>query len=84
MKQEIQKFIDSLKNKYDFHLHSAKINGMQIDLRSCGVLYFLIINGTIIHQSFRSSHLKKILEEWRDGKRELISYSDGMGLLIKT
>ena len=83
MKQEIQKFIDSLKNKYDFYLHSTNINGMQIDLRSCGVLYLLIINGTIIHQTLRSSHIKKILEEWRDGKRKLKSYSDGMGLLIK-
>lgn len=83
MKQEIQNFIDSLKNKYDFHLHSANVNGMQIDLFSCGVFLILRINQATIHQTLNSSYMKKILVEWRDGKRELKSYDDGMGLLIK-
>lgn len=83
MKQEIEKFIESLKNKYDFYLHSANINGMQIDLRSCGVLLILKINGITIHQTASYSYMKKILKEWMDGERELRSYDDGMGLLIK-
>jgi hypothetical protein len=84
MKQEIQNFIDSLKNNYNFRLHSAKINGMQIDLFSCGVLLILRINQTIIHETLNRSYMRKILNEWKDGKRELKLYRDGMGLLIKT
>lgn len=83
MREEIQNFIDSLKNKYDFHLHSAKINGMQIDLFYCGVLLILRINQTIIHQTLNRSYMRKILKEWKDGKRELKSYNNGIGLLIK-
>ena len=82
MKQEIQNFIDSLKNKYDFHLHSAKINGMQIDLFSCGVILVLRINQTIIHETLNRSYMRKILKEWKDGKREL-QHICNTGLLIK-
>lgn len=82
MKQEIQNFIDSLKNKYDFHLHSAKINGMQIDLFSCGVILVLRINQIIIHETLNRSYMRKILKEWKDGKRELKPICN-TGLLIK-
>lgn len=83
MKQEIQNFIDSLKNKYDFHLHSAKINGMQIDLFSCGVLLILRINQTIIHETLNRSYMRKVLKEWKDDKRELKLYGNRVGLLVK-
>ena len=78
-KQQIQQFIDALKNneshfldmgEYTIKLH----NWMQIGL---------FINDTLSNSSIRVANMRKVLKDWYDGKKEVDVSDDGFGLLMK-
>lgn len=79
MQKEIQKFIECLDENGN---HSSQINEMELKMCSDGKITMFLVNGILTHATTNKTYMRKILKEWKEGKRELKKIKN-YGLLVK-